>query len=428
MLLINNIIILIQSIYIVFTEYIKYKLKINNYVKSFTNVTQKLSDLNMLYTKILQWIINDSIYENNEMKKIIENYSNNVKYEESDIDYPSLFKLINNNKIKLLSLKPINSGTISLVYRGIMNKDKQIVIKILKKNIKNRLIESIKFFIFLSKICKYIPYLNKFNLDKIIKDINDKLILQIDFVSEIKNIKQFNNNFKNNRNITIPTPYDKYTIKNNNIIVMDYIDGINIYSIDNNDRLEYLKILYEFMFECMFNYKIFHSDLHPGNILFIKDNKSEDNKYKLGIIDYGIVEEYDESMKQKVCIFFKKLVKGNDKDLYEYIVNILGENVNSGDIITDIQKENSVNDLLIMKQKYNILTSNVKANDIYYINCALNKNNMILDIKFSKVFLIISSMYSLLYILQLEVNRELFKECFKEYCSNYIFTYINFIE
>jgi len=379
----------------------------------------------MLYTKILQWVINDSIYENKEMKKILEDFTDNVKYDQSDIDYDSLLELLNNNNITLDSFKPINSGTISLVYKGLLDNEKPIIVKMLKKNIKNRLDESIKYFIFLSKITKYIPYINVCNLDKIIVDINDKLKLQINFEEEIKNINKFYNNFEDNKNFMIPKSYDEFTLQNNKIIVMDYINGLNVYSIDQNDKLNFLKILYEFMFECMFNFKIFHGDLHPGNILFIKDSE---NKLKIGIIDYGIVEEYDDDIKQRVCLFFKKLVKGDDKKLYDYIVNNIGETDNCSNNLLIIDKDKIVNELLKVKEKHNILTNSVKANDIYYINNVLNKHKMILNIKFSKIFLIMSSMYSLLYMLQDDKNGEVFKECFDNYCKNYVFTYLNFIE
>jgi len=425
MLLFNNIILLLQSVYIVGVEYTKYKLNINNNIQAFKNVTNRLSNLNILYTKILQWVVNDSVFENKEMKKILENFTDNVKYEESDIDYTTLLDLVNNNNIKLESLKPIKSGTLSLVYKGILNDETSVIIKILKNNIKYKLEESIKYFIFLSKISKYIPYINECNLDKIVVDINSNLILQINFDQEVKNTNKFYEYFKDNKNIVIPKVYDEYTLQYSNLIVMNYINGSNIYSADENiEKLEYLKILYEFMFECMFNYKIFHGDLHPGNILFIK----EDDKYKLGIIDYGIIEECDDTLKQKLCLFFKKLIKGNDKDTYEYIVNTLGEPNIKNNKTTIIDKEKILDELMICKNKYKILTDSVKANDIYYINMVLNKNNMMLDLNFSKVFLIVSSMYSLLYMLQESKNGNVFKECFEKYCSNYIFTYLNFIE
>ena len=39
----------------------------------------------------------------------------------------------------------------------------------------------------------------------------------------------------------------------------------------------------------MFYYNMIHSDLHSGNIIFIKNDKSDvENKYKIGIVDFGM--------------------------------------------------------------------------------------------------------------------------------------------
>ena len=85
----KNSILLIKSIYIIFIEYSKYKLNITNQIETFNNITNRLSNLNILYTKILQWIINDTIYFNDDIKKNFEKFTDNVKYDDSDIDYIS---------------------------------------------------------------------------------------------------------------------------------------------------------------------------------------------------------------------------------------------------------------------------------------------------------------------------------------------------
>ena len=262
---------LIKSLYIVSTEYIKYNLNIINHVEAYNNVTNRLSRLNILYTKLLQWIINDTIICDEEIKKNLEKYTDNVEYQDSDIDYISLLSLINNNDIKLLSLTPYKSGTISIIFKGIMN-NKPIIIKMIRKNIQHKLIESIEYFKFLSTISQYIPYLSQFNLKKIINNNCNELIIQTNFINEVNNIENFYKNFKNEKNIIIPEVYKKYTEENNNIIVMDYIEGINVYSIQYEDTTKYTKLIYKFILESIFDHNIFHGDLHPGNILFIKDH------------------------------------------------------------------------------------------------------------------------------------------------------------
>jgi predicted unusual protein kinase regulating ubiquinone biosynthesis (AarF/ABC1/UbiB family) len=419
MVFIKNIIVLLKSIYIVIIEYIKYKCWINTYEQTFSNITNRLSNLNLLYTKILQWVINDTIYKNNTIKKIMESYTDNVQYDEIDIDYESLLKLTNDKDIKLVSYKPIKSGTISLIYKGILNNETPIVIKMLKKNIHEKLVNAVNFFIFLGNVCKYIPYVEKYNLSKSIIDNKDKLLLQVDFIKEVNNIETFYTSFKENSKYIIPKPYKNYTEENNNIIVMEYIEGVSIYSVKEEDKIIYIKMLYEFIFECIFNYKIFHGDLHPGNILFQK----EDNIHKIGIIDYGITEDFNDDEQKKICIFFKKLSSHMYEELFNYVVDNIVESPNKILSINDIQKKEIVNLLLHIHDKHDVLKNKLKASDIYYINRELEKYNLILSIKFSKIFLFLGSMYSLLYILQNKLDCDIFNDTFIEYCNRNMYIY-----
>jgi ubiquinone biosynthesis protein len=422
-MLFKNILLLFQSVYIVISEYIKYKLWINNYIIAFKNVTSRLSELNMLYTKMLQWIVNEDILNNKEIKDILKTYSDDVKYNNVDIDYLSLFKLLNNKDIKLLSLVPIKSGTVSLIYKGLLN-DKEVAIKVMRNNIRERLIESIEYFIFLGKLCKYIPYIKEFNIDSMIKDNKEKIMSQLDFNKEINNIEIFYDNFKENNSIIIPKVYKNYSIDNENIIVMDYIEGNSVYLIDADDKLIYIKMLYEFIFESLLNYRIIHGDLHPGNILFRK----KDNKYELGIIDFGIIDQFTEDEQQMITIFFKRLVSQKFDILFEYIIDKLAVSINDTNDISNLPKKEIINKLLIAQNKYEILRKKVKAKDIYYINEILKVYNLKLSLGFSKVFLFLGSMYSLLNILQEKVNGEIFEESFKEYANKHIYVYLNFME
>jgi len=421
MLLTRNIILLIQSIYIILIEYIKYKLWITTYYTAFKNTTNRLSDLNMLYTKFFQWVINENINDNLNIKNVLKTFSDNVKYDKTDIDYKSLLKILNNQDIKLLSFDPVKSGTVSLIYKGLLN-DKEIAIKVMRNNIRERLIESIDYFIFIGQMCSYIPYIKEFNIDSMVKDNKEKILSQLDFTKEINNIEMFYENFKKNDKIIIPKVYKNYSIEN--VIVMDYIDGNSVYSLELEDKKAYIKILYECVFESLLNYRMIHGDLHPGNILFRKNNE----KYGIGLIDFGIVDEFTEELQQKISLFFKRLSDQDFDILFGYIVDNLLVSTNNVDDLSNIPKKEIVNGLLAAQDKYNILKKKVKATDVYYMNEVLKKYNLKLSLGFSKIFLFLGSMYSLLYILQENIDGEIFQEAFNEYSNNNMFMFINFLE
>ena len=189
----NNVSIFLQSIFIFLFEILKFYLNITKKEECIVNIFDKLSNLNMIYTKVLQWVINDTIYNNSNLMNYFEKFTNKVKYDESEIDYESLLELKNQNII-LDSNVPINSGTLSLVFKGKYDK-KDVVVKILKKNIKVKLIDSVLYFKFLCCIIDNIPFFSNYNISKIISDNFDNLIKQTDFLTEIDNTNIFYESF-----------------------------------------------------------------------------------------------------------------------------------------------------------------------------------------------------------------------------------------
>jgi predicted unusual protein kinase regulating ubiquinone biosynthesis (AarF/ABC1/UbiB family) len=72
---------------------------------------------------------------------------------------------------------------------------------------------------------------------------------------------------------------------------MEYIEGCKINEIEEEDYEEFAKNILKFGFVTTIVHGITHGDLHSGNILFIKDEKDKRHKYKIGVIDFGIIFE-----------------------------------------------------------------------------------------------------------------------------------------
>jgi predicted unusual protein kinase regulating ubiquinone biosynthesis (AarF/ABC1/UbiB family) len=94
-------------------------------------------------------------------------------------------------------------------------------------------------------------------------------------------------------------PYSDYTEKvNTDVVVMEYIDGIKITEIASEDNDAFGKVLATFNAKAAFTTSIYHGDLHPGNILFIKSPPSSSSSsssspptptHRIGILDFGII-------------------------------------------------------------------------------------------------------------------------------------------
>ena len=122
-----------------------------------------------------------------------------------------------------------------------------------------------------------------------LNDNKNILIEQIDFIKEKKNINRFRESSHNIDWLIIPEVYD-IAPELSNIIVMKYIDGIHFSELDKYDKEQFSKLVIRFSLVSLLYNNAVHCDLHSGNIIFIKEYDRENIiKYKLGIIDYGIV-------------------------------------------------------------------------------------------------------------------------------------------
>ena len=130
----------------------------------------KLEKLNSVYIKIFQSLaLNEDLLYDDEKDYLI-NYCDNVPYSNECIDYKLLSDLHETYKISVLSAIPINSGIVGLVFDGYDSSNTKVVVKMLKRNIINDLRDLFDDLLYISYVCKLIPYINSFNITKLVLD------------------------------------------------------------------------------------------------------------------------------------------------------------------------------------------------------------------------------------------------------------------
>jgi len=243
-------------------------------------------------------IINDKL--NNELLK----FADNAPFTKNDIDYDTLLRLSNDYAISFENSfdKPINSGMISLVYLATCNyTTNSIIIKIKRKNIDKKLEEGIDNLLFFINLLKFIPFFNNYKISETVNKNIDIIKEQTNFSKEIENIKRMQRNCLNLDYIKIPYVYDNINSNFTNVIAMSYINGKRFSEIDKADYIEFAKQVIKFGVVTSLIHGFSHGDFHVGNILFIKeDSENIKTKYKLGIIDFGIMTEIREPFKSNM--------------------------------------------------------------------------------------------------------------------------------
>jgi len=231
----------------------------------------------VIYTKILQWVNFDFLsFLGKDVNSFLRKFTDNAPYTTEDIDYEALERLKTLGKKYNISIGeiPINSGTVSLVFRGTItcdDKDRQIAIKLLRKNIKSKIESCVNNVEWILSFLKYIPIVNTLDLDMIFTDFKGNLIGQTDFVNEAKNIKMFNDKLCKHQKIKTFKFIEELSFEN--LIVMEFVEGISIFKLNDIDKRSFAESLSVTIFYSQMRKQLFHLDLHPGNILYTPDKK-----------------------------------------------------------------------------------------------------------------------------------------------------------
>jgi len=434
----------LSSCYICGIEYLKYKIGWKTQTAAVIDIAKRLATKNMLYVKIFQAYATNRTILNDELTHFFTQYTDNVAYTDDEYSLDDLQRFEKESvqcfPYKQLRIendyKPIKSGLMSLIFKGTLvhhsNTDActpatPVVIKYLRKNIHDRFNASMTNLVLFAKLTKRLPYLRTLNIESVILQNIVCIRDQICFRKEVSNIQAYYKSWKDCDYIKIPVPFPDFTEKiDPNIIVMEYIDGFKLTEIEYCDNDKFAKLLASFNAKAAFCNYLYHGDLHPGNILFIKepivsveteaDTDTADTgaapqyKYKIGILDFGIIGRMSRSDQEVMFNLTKMVYQKKFKRIINYIITNISESLDTAasptaenhatyDIYALLTKEQY---LKLRDELYTVIlclaTPEIKVigvNELYSINFILNSYGLAFKRSLYKLLITLAIMDSI---------------------------------
>ncbi|MEE3343188.1 MAG: AarF/UbiB family protein [Bacilli bacterium] len=233
-------------------------------------------------------------------------------------DYKDIFKDID--------VDCIGSASIAQVHRATLKNGDDVVVKIKRKNIYNKMALDVK----LLKKAISIMHLNNIfkviNLSDVIEELFNVAKEEMDFVIEAKHIEEFNDN---NKDISyVRAPYVYKDISTSKVLVMENIKGVTIDKVDILDK-KYnmedigLKLANNYVKQAIVD-GFFHADPHPDNIMLL-DNK-------IVFLDLGMMGRISSRERELLDNCISAIVK-NDVYEVERILLLLSTTVGDVDHI-----------------------------------------------------------------------------------------------
>jgi ubiquinone biosynthesis protein len=179
---------------------------------------------------------------------------------------------------------PIAAASIGQVHEAKLKDGERVAVKVQRPNIRQIMNADIDVMEYFAARMENHARFKKYRPKLIVEEFKRYTENELDYIQEARNCEQFYENFRNSRKIKIPKVYWDYTT--DKVLTLEFIDGAKIRDlVKAKHRFDKKKIIncgLDAEFKQIFEDGIFHADLHPGNMLLLKDGR-------IAFLDFGIV-------------------------------------------------------------------------------------------------------------------------------------------
>jgi len=209
-------------------------------------------------------------FETETAKKLIE--------ESLDIKIDDVFSIFED--------KPIGSASIGQVHRAVLKDGRVVAVKVQRPNIERQVRADLEILRTIAQTAEnHFGWAEQYQVTSIVDELSSAMIDEMDYLIEARHMERFRKAFKDDPTTVFPECI--FELTNKTVLTMEYLEGVSIRDTDaleemNINREHLAEALSKTVFKQIFDHGFFHADIHPGNIIVLKDGR-------LGFIDFGMV-------------------------------------------------------------------------------------------------------------------------------------------
>ena len=272
---------------------------------------------------------------------------------------------------------PLAAASIAQVHRATLKDGTPVVVKIRRPGIEDVIRADLRILDHAAKLLESeMPDARRYDPVHIVSQFRRSLNRELDLAKEARNIDQFARRFADDPLVKIPRVYWEFT--NDRVNVQEEIVGLAGVAPDKL-RAAGLdpKLLAargaDTVLRMVLEHGYFHADPHPGNILFLPDNR-------IGIIDFGMVGMLTHHRRNQIVDMLHALTRKDEQAMLQVMLDWSGELVGDEDRlaydVTELMQ--NYDDLQLKDVKIGTLLNDVTA--------LMRDNNLILPADLTLLF------------------------------------------
>ena len=207
--------------------------------------------------------------------------------------------------------EPIASASLGQVHRAILRDGREVVVKVQRPNIRQRILEDLEAFDEIAKVLeKHTSFGERMDLGAVLDEFRKTILEELDYRREADNLRRLAENLREYRQIVVPQPVMDYS--SSRVLTMQYIAGRKV---TNASPLTPLEVDGDLLLEELFQAYLqqilvdgfFHADPHPGNVFLTDDNR-------IALLDLGMVARLSPRMRDALLKMVLAIADGRGED------------------------------------------------------------------------------------------------------------------
>ncbi|MBT9540177.1 AarF/UbiB family protein [Thiobacillus sp.] len=219
---------------------------------------------------------------------------------------------------------PLAAASMAQVYRATLKDGTPVVIKIRRPGIENVIKADLRILEHVAKLLdSEMPDARRYDPVHIVAQFGRSLNRELDLAKEARNIDQFARHFADEPLVKIPRVYWEFS--NARVNVQEEIIGVSGVAQDKllaaglDARLLAARGA-DLVLRMVLEHGYFHADPHPGNMLFLADNR-------IGMIDFGMVGMLTHARRNQIVDLLHALTSKDEQALLQVLIDWSGDSV-----------------------------------------------------------------------------------------------------